>query len=128
MLGFVFFVMLFLVGNYLSTRFALPIPGSIIGLGLAFGVLVARGKVDACLKQAADSLLFYLPLMLIPIGVGIVRLVDSPPPAIWKLVMVLVVALVLGAIGTAKIMERALLLRAPARLPPPTSPSEGELR
>lgn len=111
MFGFVFFVAMFLVGDYFSARFSLPIPGSIIGLGLTLCVLLARRKVDHSLKQAANVFARYLPLMLVPIGVsGVVRLVGSPPPGVWRLITVLVIALVLGAVGTAKLMLAALRL------------------
>ena len=120
MAGFVFFVMMFLVGDYLSVRFALPIPGSIIGLGMALCVLAIRGRVDAPLKSSSGTLLRYLPLMLTPIGVGVVKLTEDPPSGLWRLIVVLVLALVVGAIGTAKIMQGflALLERQPATTPP----------
>ncbi len=111
MFGFVFFVAMFLAGDYVSARFTLPIPGSIIGLGLTFGVLLVRRKVDLPLKQAADTFTRYLPLMLVPIGVaGFVRLVEAPPPGVWKLICVLGIALIAGATGTAKTIQAALRL------------------
>jgi len=118
--GFVFFVMMFLAGEFISLRFALPIPGSIIGLGMALCVLIIRGQVDGPLKSSAGTLLRYLPLMLAPIGVGVVKLTDHPPSGLWKLMAVLVLALAVGAIGTAKIMQGFLFLneRQPASAPP----------
>jgi holin-like protein len=110
MWGFVFFAALFLAGDYLSTRFALPIPGSIIGLGFALGFFAVRGKVDAQFKPAADLLLRYLPLLLVPIGAGVIRIVDSPPPGLWRLEVVLIIALLVGVLGTAKIAQGLLAL------------------
>jgi holin-like protein len=120
MAGFVFFVMMFLAGDYLSLRFALPVPGSIIGLGMALCVLAIRGKVDAPLRSSAATLLRYLPLMLVPIGVGVVKLTDHPPAGLWRLIVVLILALVVGVIGVAKIMEGFLALQGdkPEAAPP----------
>lgn len=108
MLSFAFFIAVYLVGNELSTRFALPIPGSIIGLGLVFTLLAVRGKVDAPLKESADVMLRYLPLMLVPIGVGVVKLVGAVPQGISVLLLVLVAALAFGGVAAAKITQRLL--------------------
>ncbi|HLW52735.1 MAG TPA: CidA/LrgA family protein [Candidatus Angelobacter sp.] len=111
MFGFVFFVGMFLVGDYLSMRFSLLIPGSIIGLGLTVCFLLLRRKVDGPVKQASETFTRYLPLMLVPIGVaGVAGLIESPPQGAWKFILVLVLALLLGAIGAAKLMEAALRL------------------
>jgi holin-like protein len=108
MWGFVFFAALYLTGDYLSTRFALPIPGSVIGLGMALGIFALRGKVDAQIKPAGDLLLRYLPILLVPVGVGVIKIVDAPPPGLWRLEVVLIIALVAGVMGAAKIAEALL--------------------
>jgi holin-like protein len=111
MLGFVFFAAMALAGDYLSTRFGLPIPGPIIGLGMALCILLLRRRVDRPVKDAGDAFARALPLMLVPIGVaGTVRLVKSPPADVWKLLFVLILALIAGAIATAKIMQGAISL------------------
>lgn len=107
-LGFLFFVALYLAGDYVSTRFALPIPGSIIGLGLALGFLALRGRVDSAIKPASDLLLRYLPLLLVPVGAGVIRIVDAPPAGLWRLEAVLIIALFAGVLGTARIAEGLL--------------------
>ncbi len=114
MLGCLFFVGLYLAGDYLSTRFALPIPGSIIGLGMALAFFALRGKVDSRIKPASDLLLRYLPLLLVPVGAGVIRIVDAPPAGLWRLEAVLIIALFVGVLGTAKIAE-GLLARSTAK-------------
>lgn len=127
MWGFVFFAALFLVGDYLSTRFALPIPGSIIGLGIALGFFALRGKVDTQIKPAADLLLRYLPVLLVPIGVGIIRIVDAPPAGLWRLETALVIALVVGVLGAAKITQGFLAVhKTSTAAPAETSAEAGE--
>jgi holin-like protein len=122
MFGFVFFIAMYLIGNYISTALALPIPGAIVGLVFVLCMLIARGQVDAPLKESADLFLRYLALMLVPIGVGVVKLIDPAPVGIWQLVIVLVLALILGAVLTAKIMQGLLALRKPQFLAPTSQP------
>lgn len=113
MFGFAFFIAMYLVGDDLSTRFALPVPGPIIGLALVFVLLVVRGKVDAPLKSSADTLLRYLAPMLVPSCVGVVELIRHVPPGIGRLVAVLAFALVAGAFATARIAGALLGRREP---------------
>jgi holin-like protein len=123
MWGFVFFAGLYLVGDFVSTRFALPIPGSIIGLGMALAIFALRGKVDTQIKPAGDLLIRYLPVLLVPIGVGVIRILDAPPAGLWRLEVVLVLALVVGVLGAAKITQGFLALGRNST-PAPASPSE----
>jgi holin-like protein len=125
--GLAFFIMMSLAGDYLSLRFALPIPGSILGLGMALCVLAIRGKVDEPLKSSAATLLRYLPVMLVPLGVGVVKLMDDPPSGLWRLMMVLVLSMVVGVIGTAKIMEGFLSWQdRQAATTPPAMPESAD--
>jgi len=111
MFGFAFFIVMSLLGNEISTRLSLPIPGSIIGLTLVFAMCCVRGKVDEPLKAAADSMLRYLALMLVPIGVGIVKLIDVVPQGMPTLIAVLALALAVGAVATAKLAQTLLTCR-----------------
>jgi holin-like protein len=123
MWGFVFFAALFLAGDYVSTRFALPIPGSVIGLGVALGIFALRGKVDTQIKPAGDLLLRYLPVLLVPLGVGVIRIVDAPPAGLWRLEIVLGIALVVGVLGAARIAGGLLAL---AKTSPAATSSDGQ--
>jgi holin-like protein len=117
MFGFAFYIAMYLVGSYLPARFALPVPGAIIGLGLVFAVLTVRGKVDAPLKVSSDGLLRYLALMLVPTCVGVVNLIHSVPAGILSLILVLVLALVAGCLATAWIANTLLARRHAATGP-----------
>lgn len=117
MFGFAFYIAMYLVGNYLSTRFALPVPGAIIGLGLVFAMLTVRGKVDVSLKGSSEVLLRYLAPMLVPTCVGIVKLIHNAPPGIPGLILVLLLALVAGCLATALIANTLLARRHPATGP-----------
>lgn len=61
-----------LVGELISHGLGLPIPGSVIGMVLLFGVLLVRKPaVDSGTLSAADGLLRHLQLLFIPAGVGL---------------------------------------------------------
>ncbi|QBF45519.1 CidA/LrgA family protein [Janibacter limosus] len=61
-----------LVGEVISHALGLPIPGSVIGMVLLFGVLLVRKpEVDSGTLGAADGLLRHLQLLFIPAGVGV---------------------------------------------------------
>ena len=125
MYGFVLFILMYLIGDYISNYFVLPIPGAIIGLVLVLAILIGRGRVDAPLKEAADSFMRYLALMLVPIGVGVIKLLNPAPAGIWKLESVLVLALIIGAILTAKVMQGLLAVRRVGLAPlDPAAPAD----
>ncbi|MCG5541773.1 MULTISPECIES: CidA/LrgA family protein [unclassified Halorhodospira] len=60
-----------LLGEVIARLFGLPLPGPVIGLALLFATLIAVGRVPTGLRTAAEGLLRYLALLLIPAGVGI---------------------------------------------------------
>jgi len=120
MSGFAFFIAAYLAGDFVSVHLGLPIPGAIVGMVLVLVMLIARGHVDPPLKQAADTFLRYLSLMLVPLGVGMVKILDDPAWAdVWKLGVVLLLALMLGAVLVAKIMQALLAIRMRKPSSPP---------
>jgi holin-like protein len=133
MSGFVFFIAMYVVGDCISGYFGLPVPGAIVGLILALAIFVARGGVDAPLRESADTFLRYLSLMLVPLGVGMMKILDDPARAgVWKFAIVLVLALMLGAVMVAKIMQVLLVkwVRKPSSSPRGlgyATPTEGKL-
>lgn len=129
MFGFVFFIVMYLIGQALSDRLALPLPGSLVGLGLAFAVIAVRGRVDAPLREAASTLLRHMGLMLVPVGAGIVVLIDVVPPRMGSLLLALAISLGLGVVALAKLTPWLLARQRPrARtpLPQPTRLERGE--
>lgn len=60
-----------LVGEVLVQFFALPVPGPVLGLILLFAGLLARGRIDAPLRDTANTLLQHLSLLFVPAGAGV---------------------------------------------------------
>jgi holin-like protein len=105
MLGFIFFVSIFLMCDYLSSFYALPIPGSIIGLGLVLSVFAICGEVHANLISTANFMLRYLALMLVPICVGVTQLMDVVPAGLFNLIVVLFISMLVGCVAVAMVAQ-----------------------
>lgn len=72
-------LLLQLIGEFLQKYFALNIPGPVIGLLLLLGLLLLHNPKYKSLNnlhhqiiQTSESLLGYLSLLFVPIGVGVV--------------------------------------------------------
>lgn len=74
MQGYVIIFAILLGSEYLVEQTNLNIPGSIIGLLVLFVYFSIKGKISDEIGESAGTLLKYLPLMLVPIGVGIKEL------------------------------------------------------
>lgn len=61
-----------LAGEAVARTLGLPVPGPVIGMGLFFLFLLARGGPDDAMRQTAGNLLQHLSLLFIPAGTGIV--------------------------------------------------------
>ncbi|MBV1872033.1 MAG: CidA/LrgA family protein [Gammaproteobacteria bacterium] len=60
-----------LAGEWLASYFKLPLPGSVCGMFLLLVFLLLRGGVSDSLLSASNKLFAFLPMLLIPITVGI---------------------------------------------------------
>lgn len=74
LLGLGILVAFAVAGDALRTAVGLPIPGSTVGMILLLVVLLtpARRLVARVVAPAADSLVAVLPLLLVPLAVGII--------------------------------------------------------
>jgi len=63
----------YLLGDFISTLFHWPIPGSVMGMLLLFFFLILRGGLPKSLRETSQSLLPYLPLFIVPASVGIIN-------------------------------------------------------
>lgn len=97
-----------LLGEFISASFDLPLPGSICGMLLLLVVLIVRGRVTVPLRETANGLFRYLPLILIPPSVGVMTqwraLIEHP----FALTGVIVFSTALGLAATAWLFERGL--------------------
>jgi holin-like protein len=74
--GFALLLTMQFLGELLSRRLALPVPGSVVGMGLLL-VFLAAGVVRVeWLEEAAELLLSHMALFFVPAGVGVMVYFD----------------------------------------------------
>ncbi len=84
--GLIIFCGFYLVGEFLSGFFHLPVPGSVLGMLSLFIALTLRSQLpflskrsmlsSSALQKSAHQLLPYLPLFIVPASVGVVQYGD----------------------------------------------------
>ncbi|NSL51338.1 CidA/LrgA family protein [Calidifontibacillus erzurumensis] len=63
-------------GVWIQKTFHLLMPGSIIGMLLLFALLMTKKFKEGWIEQGASFLLSHLPLLFIPVTVGIIDFLD----------------------------------------------------
>jgi len=115
MLRSVFVIFVYqLIGEILQKYFALTIPGPVIGLVLLLSCLLlldryASGSVAGFKQDMADTtrtLLAHLPLLFVPIGVGVVMHVSSLESQLLAVLGVIFAGTVLTVGFSAVLMEK----------------------
>lgn len=103
-------------GEAIHAGTAVPVPGTILGVGLLVTVLACRGPQQApAVLPAADALLPYLSLMFVPPGVVAVLRMRAVPEA-WLPIAIAVVVSSALALGIAGRLAQALLNRSSGRV------------
>lgn len=108
MLGFLVLIVVTLLGEATLAALALPVPGAIVGLLLFVSYLGLRGPGAEEAEAAARSVLRFLPLFLVPVGVAVVGLGARLDADLSLLVGTLLVALVAGVLAVSTVMRLAL--------------------
>jgi holin-like protein len=95
-----------LLGELVCRLFALPLPGPVVGMGLLFAFLLARGgqgkrAVPKPLGAISDQLLGHLSLLFVPATVGMMRYFDVLAQNALLLAVTLVVSTALTLAATA---------------------------
>ncbi len=62
-----------LAGEALVRTSGIAFPGPVLGMGLLFAILAARGRSTPALDATADTLLKNLSLLFVPAAVGVVQ-------------------------------------------------------
>ncbi|WP_226656193.1 CidA/LrgA family protein [Guptibacillus hwajinpoensis] len=66
----------YLVGGFLQTTFALPVPGSVVGMLLLLIGLYLKWIPIQWISKGSSALLNHLPLLFVPVTVGIMQHLD----------------------------------------------------
>jgi len=117
MLNSIFLIFFFqLVGEFIQKFLELSIPGPVIGLFLLLIMLLLSKKkyykipvnFQINLINSAENLLNYLPLLFIPVGVGVVMHLSLLEDNLVPVMLVIIIGTLLTLAVTAFIMERLL--------------------
>ena len=117
MLNSIFLILFFqLVGEFIQKFLEISIPGPVIGLFLLLLILLFSKKsyykipvnLQINLINSAESLLNYLPLLFIPVGVGVVMHLSLLEDNLVPVMLVLIIGTLLTLAVTAFVMDRLL--------------------
>jgi holin-like protein len=116
MLNSIFTIFLFqLAGEFVQKFFELSIPGPVIGLILLLSVLLLKNRYNRSpsafereLVSSCESLLNYLPLLFIPVGVGVVMHLTLLEENLISVITIIILGTLLTLAITGLIMERLL--------------------
>ena len=116
MLNSIFIILLFqLMGEFIQKFFEFSIPGPVIGLIFLLSVLLIIKKInkkheafDTNLVISAENLLSYLPLLFIPVGVGVVMHLSLLEENFVSVLLVIVFGTLLTLALTGYVMEKLL--------------------
>ena len=116
MLNSIFIILLFqLMGEFIQKFFEFSIPGPVIGLIFLLSVLLIIKKInkkheafDTNLVISAENLLSYLPLLFIPVGVGVVMHLSLLEKNLVSVLLVIVFGTLLTLALTGYVMEKLL--------------------
>jgi len=115
MLNSVFIILLYqLIGELFQKFFGLSIPGPVIGLVLLLLTLLLIQKRERAvpikedLYNSAEILLNYLPLLFIPVGVGVVMHLSLLEDNLASVVLVIILGTLLTLALTGYVMEKIL--------------------
>ena len=116
MLNSIFIILLFqLMGEFIQKFFEFSIPGPVIGLIFLLSVLLIIKKInkkheafDTNLVISAENLLSYLPLLFIPVGVGVVMNLSLLEENLVSVLLVIVFGTLLTLALTGYVMEKLL--------------------
>ena len=116
MLNSIFIILLFqLMGEFIQKFFEFSIPGPVIGLIFLLSVLLIIKKInkkheafDTNLVISAENLLSYLPLLFIPVGVGVVMHLSLLEENLVSVLLVIIFGTLLTLALTGYVMEKLL--------------------
>ena len=100
-LAFLALVACNIAGGYVAALLRLPVPGTVIGILILLGALLAYGRVPDPLRRVAVFLLAHLNLLYVPAGVGVLAYVALVRNDLLPIVVVLFVSTFLSMIASA---------------------------
>tara|TARA_Y100000385_G_C12946287_1_gene573440 strand:+ start:60 stop:434 length:375 start_codon:yes stop_codon:yes gene_type:complete len=114
MLKSIFIIFFFqLIGEFLQKLFTLTLPGPVIGMILLLASMlllkrneIFKNKIETPLVQLSEVLTSYLPLLFVPVGVGVVMHLSYLKNSYLEILLIILVSTLLTIGFTAFIMNK----------------------
>ena len=114
MLKSIFIIFFFqLIGEFLQKLFTLTLPGPVIGMILLLASMlllkrneIFKNKIETPLVQLSEVLTSYLPLLFVPVGVGIVMHLSYLKNSYLEILLIILVSTLLTIGFTAFVMNK----------------------
>ncbi len=113
-LGVAILLLLQKAGDAAVARFALPLPGALVGMLLLLAALVAMGRVPRPIALAAGGLLRHIMLFLMPVVAGVLDHLDLLQGHWLPFMVSCLLGTALTLVVTAALLQRLLHGRAAA--------------
>jgi len=98
--GYIFIFTLLIISEYIVQQIGVNIPGSVVGLIFLFIIFYLKKEIPQSIETSSKTLLKYLPLMLVPIGVGMKELFSPFNKDVIAMLIASILALILAVIIT----------------------------
>lgn len=109
-LAFAVLVLCDTAGRLFSWWSGLPVPGTVIGILILLGVIIALRRVPASLGQMSDFLLSHLNFFYIPAGVGVMIYAALLAEDLWPILVALFVSTFLAMLAAGFAFQWAVRL------------------
>lgn len=114
MLKCIFIIFFFqLIGEFLQKLFTLTLPGPVIGMILLLASMlllkrneIFKNKIETPLVQVSEVLTSYLPLLFVPVGVGVVMHLSYLKNSYLEILLIILVSTLLTIGFTAFVMNK----------------------
>ena len=114
MLKSIFIIFFFqLIGEFLQKLFTLTLPGPVIGMILLLASMlllkrneIFKNKIETPLVQLSEVLTSYLPLLFVPVGVGVVMHLSYLKNNYLEILFIILVSTLLTIGFTAFVMNK----------------------
>ncbi len=116
LLGISILFFFYILGEFVVHFLASPIPGSVAGMLLLFTFLLFWGKAPKGLITTSENLLLYLPLLLVPAGVGVMQYFELLKEEAIAIICALLIGTSLSMILIALFTRSFFKLKKPSRV------------
>ncbi len=103
--GWIIVLLIYLLGEFLSKSFSLPIPGNIMGMIFLFLFLVTGILKLEKIERVAKSLLDNLAFLFVPAGVGLMNSFGIISGSIAKILFICIITTVIVMVCTGLVVQ-----------------------